>query len=167
MDTTFNISISTTSPALAAELSKLVADFETAHGERSVEVRPDASPTRVPNKSPTDDALVGEIVDALTYQPLHPTQTLTLGIWYKAPDWVPVGVLQERLLAERLAGDATEAVARVRGLLAGFAIRLGQKAAHAGARKLAALVDIRYAYGSASHRLTNVGREAVKRALKL
>ena len=61
--------------------------------------------------------------------------------------------------------NAAEATGRVRGLLAGLAIRMGQKVA--GAKKLTTLVDVRYANGSASHRLTVNGREAVKRVLGL
>jgi Molybdopterin-binding domain of aldehyde dehydrogenase len=52
-----------------------------------------------------------------------------------ASDWVHVAVLQQQVLKGGLAKDAAEATARVRGLLAGFAIRMGQKVA--GGKKLA------------------------------
>src|SRR5271166_5240739 len=126
MDTTFSFTISTTNPTLAAQLSKLVSDFGAAHGEESAHVRSERSPAGAPDETP-DAALVSQIVNALTYQPLHQTQTLALRIWYEASDWVHVSVLQQHVLKEGLAKDAHESVARVRGLLAGFAIRMGQK----------------------------------------
>ncbi len=130
--------------------------------------RPDSTGSMAavtPSGSIVDAALVAQIVDGLSYKPLTPSQTLALRMWLDASDWIYVTELQKQVLANGLARDAAEAVARVRGLLAGFAIRISQKVA--GGKKLATLVDIRYANGSAAHRLTANGREAVKRALKL
>lgn len=165
METTVSFTISTTNPTLAVRLGKVVADFGTEHGGEIGTVQPAASTTETASGGNADAALVAQIVDGLTYKPLHPSQILGLRTWYDASDWVHVAVLQKQVLTSGLANDAAEATARVRGLLAGFAIRMGQKVA--GAKKLATLVDIRYANGSASHRLTVNGREAVKRALKL
>jgi hypothetical protein len=165
MATTFSFTISTTDPMLAAQLAKDVAAFGAEHGEVIDAARPAAS---VPESAPSgksDAELVRQIVDGLTYKPLHPSQILALRTWYDASDWVHVGVLQKQVLTGGLAKDAAEATGRVRGLLAGFAIRMGQKVA--GAKKLTTLVDVRYANGSASHRLTVNGREAVKRVLGL
>jgi hypothetical protein len=150
--TTFAFTIATTNPQLAALLGKVVADFDETAGLK-------VAPPTTPNAS------VAQLVDALTYQPLHPSQRLALRTWYDANDWVHVGVLQQQVLKNGLAKDAAEATARVRGLLSGLAIRMKQKVV--GAKKLATLVDIRYANSSASHRLTVNGREAVKLTLNL
>jgi hypothetical protein len=164
METTFSFTISTTNPTLAALLGKVVADFRAEHGNEVGAVQRSESPTDTASGENVDVALVTQIVDGLSYKPLHPSQTLALRTWYDASDWVHVGVLQKQVLTSGLAKDAAEATARVRGLLAGFAIRMEQKVA--GAKKLRTLVDIRYANGSASHRLTVNGREAVKRVFK-
>jgi hypothetical protein len=165
MGTTFSFTISTTDPALAAQLAKDVAAFGVEHGDAAGVVPPPASLTEKAPSGNGSAALVQQIVDGLSYKPLHPSQILALRTWYDASDWVHVGVLQKQVFTGGLAKDAAEATARVRGLLAGLAIRMGQKVA--GAKKLTTLVDIRYANGSASHRLTVDGREAVRRVLSL
>ena len=165
MATTFSFTISTTDPMLAVQLAKDVAAFGAEHGEAIVAVQPPASVSESAASGNGNAELVRQIVDGLTYKPLNPSQILALRAWYDASDWVPVGVLQRQVLTGGLARDAAEATGRVRGLLAGFAIRMGQRVA--GAKKLTTLVDVRYANGSASHRLTVNGREAVKRVLSL
>jgi hypothetical protein len=165
MGTTFSFTISTTDPALAVQLAKDVAAFGGEHGDEATVVQPPASVTERAPSGNGNAALVQQIVDGLSYKPLHQSQILALRTWYDASDWVHVGVLQKQVLTGGLAKDAAEATARVRGLLAGLAIRMGQKVA--GAKKLTTLVDIRYANGSASHRLTVDGREAVRRVLSL
>src|SRR5260370_32963774 len=163
MDTTFSFTISTTNPRLAAQLSEVVSDFQEEEGEGSAHIRPEPAFDET-----VDAALVSQILDGLSYKPLHPTQILALKVWYGSTDWVHVGVVQQEVLKEGLAKDAAEAVARVRGLLAGFAIRMGQKVTRAGARsKLETFLDVRRADGTASHRLSDAGRAAVKRFLKL
>ena len=165
MATTFSFTISTTDPALAAQLARDVAAFGAAHGEAIAAVQPPAPATESAPSGAADPSLVRQIVEGLTYKPLHSSQILALRTWYEAPDWVHVGVLQKQILTGGLAKNAAEATGRVRGLLAGFAIRMGQKVA--GSKKLTTLVDVRYASGSASHRLTVNGREAAKRVLGL
>jgi hypothetical protein len=163
--TTFSFTISTTDPTLAAQLAKDVAAFGAEHGDEKAAVQPAAPAAGSAPIGNADAALVRQIVDGLSYKPLHPSQVLALRTWYDASDWVPVGVLQKQVLSGGLAKDAAEATGRVRGLLAGFAIRMGQRVT--GAKKLTTLVDVRYANGSASHRLTVNGREAAKRVLSL
>jgi hypothetical protein len=167
MSTTFSFSASTTDPRLAALIAKVIADFQVEHRDEPVLVQGSISDEGADGGDKTDAPLVQQIVDALTYQPLHPHQVLTLRTWYDATDWVHVGVLQQQLIKNGLARNPQEAVSRVRGLLAGFAIRMAQKVNHpAGRTKLATFVDVDYKNGSASHRLTDSGRDAVKRALE-
>src|SRR5271170_5460374 len=132
MDTTFNFTISTRDPNLAAQLSKLVSDFEIEHGGGSAHIQAERSSTSTPDEPVLDAALVSQIVTALSYKPLHPTQILALRLWYGAPDWVHVGVVQQQVLQDGLAKDTAEAVARVRGLLASFANRMAQKVTRGG-----------------------------------
>ncbi len=166
---TFTFTISTTEAALVAILGETAANFMAGKsGEVHVGSPPGGSDSG--GSRHADEGVVRQIVAALTYMPLKQTQILALKAWYDATDWVHVGSLQQQLVNEGLAANAENAVSLMRSALGGLGIRMSQKVTDRGGgdrKKLATFVDIRREDGSASYRLTDAGRKAVKIALKL
>jgi hypothetical protein len=164
----FTFTLSTTEAGLVALLAETAANFMAS---KPVGVRAASPPGGDASRRwHPDDGLVRQIVSALTYMPLKPTQILALKTWYHAPDWVHVSMLQEQLVKGGLAANEKKSVSLMRSALGGLGIRMSQKVTDHDARdqkKLATFVDIRRADGSASYRLTDSGRKAVKIALKL
>jgi hypothetical protein len=169
MTTTFTFTILTTDTGLAVRVCEAIAELiaQPAGTTPSDQIETPAGPSSSPDGIGAPN--IRQIVDALAYRPLTPTQLLLLKEWEKAEDWTPVAMLHQRVLDEGLVRDIGEAVPRVRAELSGLANRMSRKVTPSTKErsKLGALVEIRREGGSASYRLHDEGRTAVKTVLKM